>query len=104
MNAAYSEWIAPGQQVSQLAYYGLYSLQHRGQEAAGIAVSDTKQMLVYKELGLVSQVFHDQNLATLRGDLAIGPMSGLRHLGYRILAECPTNTWANAVRHCRRSP
>ncbi len=79
--------IAPGQQVSQLAYYGLYSLQHRGQEAAGIAVSDTKQILVYKELGLVSQVFHDQNLATLRGDLAIG------HVRY---ATSGIGSWQNA--------
>ena len=77
----------PGQQVSQLVYYGLYSLQHRGQEATGIAVSDKKQILVYKDVGLVSQVFNDQNLAALRGDLAIG------HVRY---ATTGVRSWENA--------
>src|SRR4051794_2082539 len=48
---------APGEEVSKLTYFGLYALQHRGQEAAGMAVSDGSSVVVYKELGLVSQVF-----------------------------------------------
>ncbi len=63
---------APGEEVANLTYFGLYALQHRGQESAGIAVSDTKKIVVYKEMGLVSQVFNESNLASLRGDLAIG--------------------------------
>lgn len=77
----------PGQQVSQLVYYGLYSLQHRGQEAAGIAVAGNDQILVYKDVGLVSQVFNDQNLAVLRGSLAIG------HVRY---ATSGVRSWDNA--------
>ena len=50
---------APGEQVAKLTYFGLYALQHRGQEAAGIAVSDGSSLVVYKDLGLVSQVFDE---------------------------------------------
>ena len=53
---------APGEEVAKLTYYGLYALQHRGQEAAGIAVADGSQVLVFKDLGLVSQVFDEQTL------------------------------------------
>ena len=63
---------APGEDVARLTYYGLYALQHRGQESAGIAVSDGESILVYKELGLVSQVFDETVLNSLRGNLAIG--------------------------------
>src|SRR3972149_4082381 len=63
---------APGEDVARLTYFGLYALQHRGQESAGIAVSDGQSILVYKELGLVSQVFNEATLATLQGDLGIG--------------------------------
>ena len=62
----------PGEDVSRLTYFGLFALQHRGQESAGIAVSDGKKIAVYREMGLVSQVFDEHTLATLRGDLAIG--------------------------------
>ena len=47
---------APGEDVAKLTYFGLYALQHRGQESAGIAVSNGRQILVYKDMGLVSQV------------------------------------------------
>jgi amidophosphoribosyltransferase len=63
---------APGEEVAKLAYYGLYALQHRGQEAAGIAVSNGRQLLVYKDVGLVSQVFDESSLATLKGHMAVG--------------------------------
>jgi amidophosphoribosyltransferase len=63
---------APGEAVANLVYYGLYALQHRGQESAGMAVSDGRNLLVYKDMGLVSQVFDEVTLATLQGDLAIG--------------------------------
>jgi amidophosphoribosyltransferase len=63
---------APGEQVANLVFYGLYALQHRGQESAGMAVADGRGVLVYKEMGLVSQVFDEATLATLQGHLAIG--------------------------------
>ncbi len=63
---------APGKEVSRLVYFGLFALQHRGQESAGIAVSNGKSILVYKELGLVNQVFNEQNLSSLKGHIAIG--------------------------------
>ena len=63
---------APGEEVAKLTYFGLYALQHRGQEAAGIAVSDGSGVVVYKDIGLVSQVFDEPTLASLRGHLAIG--------------------------------
>jgi amidophosphoribosyltransferase len=63
---------APGEQVANLVFYGLYALQHRGQESAGMAVADGHNMLVSKEMGLVSQAFDEPTLATLQGHLAIG--------------------------------
>ena len=63
---------APGEDVARLTYYALYALQHRGQESAGIAISDGQTIVVYKELGLVSQVFDETVLSSLRGHLSIG--------------------------------
>jgi amidophosphoribosyltransferase len=63
---------APGEEVSKLTYFGLYALQHRGQESAGIAVSDGYHTLVYKDMGLVSQVFNEAALESLQGHIAIG--------------------------------
>jgi len=63
---------APGEEVAKLTYFGLYALQHRGQESAGIAVSDGREILVYKEMGLVSQVFNEATLESLKGFLAVG--------------------------------
>src|SRR5690554_3478908 len=63
---------APGEEVARLTYFGLYALQHRGQESAGIATSNGEQILVYKDIGLVSQVFNETALATLPGHIAIG--------------------------------
>ena len=63
---------APDQAVSHLTYLGLYALQHRGQEAAGMAVSDGSTVTVVKDTGLVSNAFDDRTLAALTGHLAIG--------------------------------
>lgn len=63
---------APGQQVSATIYFGLFALQHRGQEAAGIATSDGETLTVVKDLGLVPQVFDENDLAALEGHLGIG--------------------------------
>ena len=78
---------APGEDVAKLTYYGLYALQHRGQEAAGIAVADGSQVLVFKDLGLVSQVFDEQTLAAMPGHVAIG------HCRY---STTGSTTWENA--------
>ena len=78
---------APGEDVAKLTYYGLYALQHRGQEAAGIAVSDGRRTVVFKDLGLVSQVFEEQVLSSLRGHLAVG------HVRY---STTGSTTWENA--------
>ena len=63
---------APGRMVAHLTYLGLYALQHRGQESAGMAVSDFKDVTVVKEMGLVSNVFDDRALTSLPGDIAVG--------------------------------
>ncbi|WP_370249001.1 amidophosphoribosyltransferase [Nocardioides sp.] len=78
---------APGEDVAKLTYFGLYALQHRGQESAGIAVSNGRQILVYKDMGLVSQVFDESTLASLRGHVAIG------HSRY---STTGASTWQNA--------
>ncbi len=62
----------PGNDAAQLAFFGLYALQHRGQEAAGIAVADGQAVRVHKDMGLVSQVFDAGALDPLVGGLAIG--------------------------------
>jgi amidophosphoribosyltransferase len=65
--------LAPGQPVANLTYFGLYALQHRGQESAGIAVFDAdRKVRLHKDMGLVSQVFDQAVLERLKGDLAIG--------------------------------
>jgi amidophosphoribosyltransferase len=73
--------------VANLAYYGLYALQHRGQEAAGIAVGDGRTVVVFKELGLVAQVFDEITLSSLSGHVAVG------HTRY---STTGSSTWENA--------
>jgi amidophosphoribosyltransferase len=60
------------QPVSHLTYLGLYALQHRGQESAGIAVSDGTKILIDKDMGLVSTIFDEYRLQALLGGMAIG--------------------------------
>ena len=62
---------APGQDAAGLAALALFALQHRGQESAGIGVSDGRGVMVYKDLGLVDQVLDERRLQSLNGDLAI---------------------------------
>ncbi|WP_420807190.1 amidophosphoribosyltransferase [Actinomyces gaoshouyii] len=78
---------APGEEVSRLCYFGLYALQHRGQESAGIATTDGASIRVYKDLGLVSQVFDDPVLTNLAGHMAVA------HVRY---ATTGATTWENA--------
>jgi amidophosphoribosyltransferase len=78
---------APGRDVARLTYFGLYALQHRGQESAGIAVSENGRLTALRDLGLVPQVFDEGNLSGLRGELAIG------HTRYSTTGG---NAWENA--------
>ncbi|MPZ72461.1 MAG: amidophosphoribosyltransferase [Nitriliruptorales bacterium] len=78
---------ARGEDVAKLCYYGLYALQHRGQESAGIAVSNGRNILVTKEMGLVNQVFDEARLAAMDGHL------GIAHVRY---STTGASTWDNA--------
>jgi amidophosphoribosyltransferase len=78
---------APDRDVSRLTYFGLHALQHRGQESAGIAVSEQGRLTALRDLGLVTQVFDEQSLRALTGELAIG------HTRY---STTGANAWANA--------
>jgi amidophosphoribosyltransferase len=78
---------APERDVARLTYFGLHALQHRGQESAGIAVSDEGRLTALRDLGLVTQVFNEQSLSGLHGSVAIG------HTRY---STTGSNAWANA--------
>jgi amidophosphoribosyltransferase len=78
---------APERDVARVAYFGLFALQHRGQESAGIAVSDRGRLTVLRDMGLVAQVFSEQTLHGLHGDIAIG------HTRY---STTGSTQWANA--------
>jgi amidophosphoribosyltransferase len=78
---------APGRDVARLSYFGLYALQHRGQESAGIAVSEGGRLTAMRDLGLVPQVFDERSLSGLHGELAIG------HTRY---STTGSNAWENA--------
>ncbi len=78
---------APGRPVSHLVYLGLYALQHRGQESAGMAVADAGTLTVVRDMGLVSNVFDDRTLAALSGTCAVG------HTRY---STTGSSTWRNA--------
>ncbi len=63
---------APNEDVARLTFFALFALQHRGQESAGIATTNGKRLQVYAKMGLVSQVFGEDSLSQLAGDIAIG--------------------------------
>jgi amidophosphoribosyltransferase len=86
---------SPDEDVAKLAYFGLYALQHRGQESAGIAVSDGKRIVVYKDMGLVPQVFDESVLTTLRGHITVG------HCRY---STSGSSVWENAQPTFRATP
>jgi amidophosphoribosyltransferase len=86
---------APDRDVARLTYFGLFSLQHRGQESAGIAVSEHGRLTALRDLGLVTQVFDEQKLHGLHGQVAIG------HTRY---STTGSSQWSNAqplVQHGR---
>lgn len=78
---------APGEDVARLTFFGLYSLQHRGQESSGIATSDGERIHVHTRMGLVSQAYDEEVLSRLQGDIAIG------HNRY---STTGSSRWANA--------
>jgi amidophosphoribosyltransferase len=78
---------AADRDVARLTYFGLFSLQHRGQESAGIAVSEHGRLTALRDLGLVTQVFDEQKLHGLRGEIAIG------HTRY---STTGSSQWSNA--------
>jgi amidophosphoribosyltransferase len=78
---------APGRAVAHLTFDGLYALQHRGQESAGMTVSDGRELITVKDMGLVTNVFNEYRLAGMAGDFAIG------HTRY---STTGTSTWHNA--------
>src|SRR5881409_2280458 len=86
---------APERDVSRVTFFGLFALQHRGQESAGIAVSDRGRLTVLRDMGLVAQVFDEQNLSGLQGEVAIG---------HTRFSTTGSTHWANAqpiVQHGR---
>ena len=78
---------APDRDVARLSYFGLFALQHRGQESAGIAVSEAGRLTALRDLGLVTQVFDEQKLHGLQGQVAIG------HTRY---STTGSSQWSNA--------
>ncbi|HYI79749.1 MAG TPA: amidophosphoribosyltransferase [Thermoleophilaceae bacterium] len=78
---------APESEVARLAYFGLFALQHRGQESAGIAACEDGHIMTVRDLGLVSQVFDEQKLKALTGHMAVG------HVRY---STTGSSAWENA--------
>jgi amidophosphoribosyltransferase len=78
---------APERDVARVTFFGLFALQHRGQESAGIAVSDRGRLTVLRDMGLVAQVFDEQKLSGLQGEVAIG------HTRY---STTGSTQWSNA--------
>ncbi|MBP1706189.1 MAG: purF, partial [Chloroflexi bacterium] len=87
--------VTPGHEAGRVAALGLFALQHRGQESAGLAVSDGNQLMVYKDLGLVAQVLDERRLPSLRGELAIA------HCRY---STTGSTVWENAQPTLRLGP
>jgi amidophosphoribosyltransferase len=78
---------APGHDVARLSYFALYALQHRGQESAGIAAAQSGHIMTVRDQGLVNQVFDEQKLRALQGEMAIG------HVRY---STTGANSWENS--------
>src|SRR3954462_6510427 len=84
-----------GSEAAAMASLGLFALQHRGQESAGVAVSDGEQLMLYKDLGLTSSVLDDRRLPSLRGRLAVA------HCRY---STTGSTIWENAQPTFRLGP
>ena len=93
---------APGLPVAHLAALGLHALQHRGQESAGIAVSDGSQLTLHKRLGLVGQVFDEETLARLEADQD-GSAPRATPLAWRSGIPATARPARTASRTCSRS-
>ena len=93
--------------AASIAALGLFALQHRGQESAGLAVSDGEQLMLYKDLGMISTVLDERRLPSLRGQLAIAhcrySTTGLDDLGERP-ADVPARTAPGARHRPQRQP
>jgi amidophosphoribosyltransferase len=87
--------VTPGTDAARIAAFGLFALQHRGQESAGVAVSDGDQLMVHKDLGLIAQVLDDRRLPSLRGHLAVA------HCRY---STTGSTRWENAQPTFRLGP
>ncbi len=87
--------VAPGQEAARIAALGLFALQHRGQESAGLAVSDGRELMLYKDLGMIAQVLDDRRLPSLRGEMAIA------HCRY---STTGSTVWENAQPTLRLGP
>ena len=94
---------APERDVARLSYFGLFALQHRGQESAGIAVSDDGRLTVLRDMGLVTQVFSEQKLRGLRGPDRDRPLPLLDHR-LDALDERAADRPARAAAHGRARP
>ncbi|MGI8589237.1 MAG: amidophosphoribosyltransferase [Chloroflexia bacterium] len=70
---------APAEDVARITYFGLYALQHRGQESAGIATTDGRRLTVFRRMGLVAQVFDEDNMAALRGQESLAAIGHTRY-------------------------
>lgn len=94
---------APNEDVARMTFFGLFALQHRGQESAGIAVSDGERLRMHKDMGLVTHVFNEEVLANLRGHIAIGhtrySTTGSSVLRNAQPLQCILNTGTVAVAH-----
>ena len=86
---------AGGAEAGAVAALGLFALRHRGQESAGLAVSDGEQLMLYKDLGLISSVLDERRLPSLRGRLAIA------HCRY---STTGSTVWENAQPTFRLGP
>src|SRR2546428_12002735 len=84
-----------GTEAATVATLGLFALQHRGQESAGVAVSDGEQLMLYKDLGMISSVLDERRIPSLRGDLAIA------HCRY---STTGSTVWENAQPTFRLGP
>ncbi|HEY8801425.1 MAG TPA: class II glutamine amidotransferase, partial [Candidatus Limnocylindrales bacterium] len=84
-----------GQSAAALASLGLFALQHRGQESAGVAVSDGEQLMLYKDLGMIASVLDERRLPSLKGELAIA------HCRY---STTGSTVWENAQPTFRLGP